>query len=472
VATAPIQPEAGPTKPEATDWSHRHVWQIQPIRDLLILGAVVGLVWLGYRLSVVTVPMLLALALAYLFEPLVRRVTQRRWISRSAAALLIIALVGLAVVVPVTLGLGFAVAQGVQLARGTANKVDLLVQSINVPADQSLRERLPADSWRMIRDYVVEQEALRHNADAKPAPDATPDAPPQTNPDTLQPTPSLDTAPDTTPNAALPPTTLATKRTHPSEVYLAIIWLGDRVRENAEAIGKRALQAGGGALGTALGLFGSLGQIVFGAVLTAFFFFFFCAGWGKVLATYQGFIPDTKRDRVLYLLDRMDTVIAGFVRGRITVCAVMIVLYTLGYWLIGVPAPFLVGPLTGLLTLVPYAAGLSAPIAMLMMWLSPSSAGWQSQWWWIIGSPLLILAIAQMLDDWVLTPIIQGKATNLPIPTILFASIAGGSLAGVYGLLLAVPVAACLRILIDEFILPHLRQWAKGKASDLLPIAR
>ena len=47
------------------------------MRDLLIFAAIIGLVWLGYRLSIVTVPLLLALMLAYLFEPVVRRLTAR-----------------------------------------------------------------------------------------------------------------------------------------------------------------------------------------------------------------------------------------------------------------------------------------------------------------------------------------------------------------------------------------------------------
>jgi predicted PurR-regulated permease PerM len=253
-----------------------------------------------------------------------------------------------------------------------------------------------------------------------------------------------------------------------------LLWIGERIRDNAETLGKRALEAGGGAIGGAVSVFGSIGAIVFGAVLTAFFFFFFVTSWGKVTSTWQELLPRSNRHRVLYLLGRMDKVIAAFIRGRITVCVCMVVLYTLLYWFIGVPAPFVMGPITGLLTLVPYAAGLSAPIAMLMMWLAPGADvdSFRQQWWWIVGAPLVVLAIAQALDDWVLTPLIQGKATDLPMPTIIFASIAGGSLAGFYGLLLAIPIAACIKILVEEIVVPHVKAWAKGERVDLLPVER
>jgi predicted PurR-regulated permease PerM len=81
-----------------------------------------------------------------------------------------------------------------------------------------------------------------------------------------------------------------------------------------------------------------------------------------------------------------------------------------------------------------------------------------------------VQVLTQFLDDYVLTPTIQGKSTNMDTPTILFASIAGGALAGIYGLLLAIPVAACIKILMREVFWPRFRAWAQGNASDPLPI--
>ena len=481
----------------SSDWTQRHVWQIQPVRDLLILAALLGLVWLGYRLSIVTVPLLLALMIAYLVEPLVKALTARRWMSRSGIALVLVVLGGLAVLLPVTLGVGYGVAQGTQFVRRTTQKVDLLVKSVQAPQDERLRDMLPEKSWRRIRDYIVEQEERRKSLEAaadaelelllgvgaadteeqgiavapKAAVSADENATDQLRSSAETDGREVDLPKDA--KTAQTETATSSRSYLPPEVYTGLMWLVERARDNAEALGKRAIEAGGGAIGGAVSIFGSIGAIIFGAGLTAFFFFFFVTGWGKVTSTWQEALPHRNRERVLYLLARMDKVIAAFIRGRITVCVCMIVLYTLLYWFIGVPAPFVMGPLTGLLTLVPYAAGLSAPIAMLMMWLSPGSEGtFREQWWWIVGAPLLVLGIAQALDDWVLTPLIQGKATDLPMPTIIFASIAGGSLAGFYGLLLAIPIAACIKILVEEIVVPHVKAWAKGEKDDLLPVGR
>ena len=93
-------------------------------------------------------------------------------------------------------------------------------------------------------------------------------------------------------------------------------------------------------------------------------------------------------------------------------------------------------------------------------------------WWWIVFAPILIATIAHLTDDWVLTPRIQGKSTDLAIPTILFASMAGGALGGVYGLLIAIPTTACLKILMQEVFWPRFRAWADGRAADFLPIGK
>jgi predicted PurR-regulated permease PerM len=107
---------------------------------------------------------------------------------------------------------------------------------------------------------------------------------------------------------------------------------------------------------------------------------------------------------------------------------------------------------------------------MLLMALDTSGPAWQNSWWWTILAPLIVLAFTQLLDDYVLTPKIQGNATGMDTPTIVFASIAGGALAGVYGLLIAIPFFACVKILLREVVWPRFRAWSEGRVADPLPL--
>jgi predicted PurR-regulated permease PerM len=165
----------------------------------------------------------------------------------------------------------------------------------------------------------------------------------------------------------------------------------------------------------------------------------------------------------------MDRAIAAFIRGRLTICAILMVHYSIGYFLIGVPAPFLLGPIVAILALFPYISSLGVPVAILLLYLEPHT-GIRAEWWWVVFAPIGVFATAQALDDYVLTPTIQGKHTDMNVAMILFASISGGLLGGFYGLLLAIPAAACIRILIIEVMLPRIKAWSEGRAQDLLPI--
>ena len=111
------------------------------------------------------------------------------------------------------------------------------------------------------------------------------------------------------------------------------------------------------------------------------------------------------------------------------------------------------------------------PIVIVAMAIDPSSVAWQSTWWWILLGPLVVYLSCQMLDDYVLTPTIQGNTTGMDTPTIVFASFAGGALMGIYGLLIAIPLAACIKILLREVFWPRFKAWGQGRVRDPLPIA-
>jgi predicted PurR-regulated permease PerM len=251
---------------------------------------------------------------------------------------------------------------------------------------------------------------------------------------------------------------------------IAVAWVQNNMEAVATEVGKGALGTGAGAVGAAVRTLRSVLHLGLTLVLTAFFFYFFSTGYGRVLAFWERLIPERRKGRAMELIARMDRVIAGFVRGRLTICAILMLVYTCGYWAIGVPAPLVLGPIVGAFAIIPFMTILAIPVAIVLMALEPSGVPWQQQWWWILGAPIGMWMIERTLDDYILTPSIQGRHTEMAVPAILFASLAGGVLAGVYGLLIAIPVAACLNILLKEVFWPRFAQWAQGRRKDFLPI--
>jgi predicted PurR-regulated permease PerM len=488
MSTPPPPPPSGAG---GSEWRTVHFWQVQPIRDVMLIALLLGLLYLGYVLSIVTVPLLLAVLLAYLFEPTIARITRLgggRVFSRRTTVLgLIVGLVVL-VALPVLAGVGYGVLQGAGFVNQQARNVRWLWASVEHPEDETLRQMLPGPAWKQARDWLVELKAEsdrardqeRQRLRGKSAPRQAPPPAPGSGPPAAD--PAEPAAPSTGPPTGEPegaaaergpsPGVLEAPRPNPAavQVYRMLESLVAYLEEHSDALTLEVAQTGAGAVGLALEVAGRIGFVLFGAFLTMFFFYFVATSWSRVVLFLRNLIPVASRDRVVGLVRQMDEVIAGFVRGRLTICAIFVVYYTLAFWAIGVAMPLVVGPLVGLLCLVPYASMLSVPLGIGLGFVEPGLFAFQREWWWVVGAPVVVYLLSQVLDDYVLTPRIQGNATGMSMPMILFASLSGGVLAGFYGLLLGIPVAACLLILVREVVWPRFREWTEGRARDPLPM--
>ncbi|MDX9910369.1 MAG: AI-2E family transporter [Phycisphaerales bacterium] len=406
------------------DWRTLHLWQIQPVRDVLLGLAILLLLWLGQKVSIVTVPILLAMLLAYLLEPVIAWLIRRTGWKRQGAVSAIIGAFVLLVAIPSIVGTIFGVGQLVVFAAETVDNIAL----VDASADPSLegdklveaRERLRQESgagWVWIRDKVAEARA------------------------------------------------------EDSSLSMAFSTIRDWAARNAEDIAASAAGVGLDAMRRAASFFGSVFALLFMGFLTAFFFYFISTGWQGVKDFLTSLIPDKEKGTVLSLAGKFDNVISAFIRGRLTIAFIQAVVFTIGYFIIGVPAAFILGPIVALLSIVPYMALVGVPISIGLLWLE-SHTGVRGQWWWVVGLPVGFYFFAQALDDYVWTPMIQGKETGMSTPAILAASLAGGVLFGVFGLLIAIPIAACLKIAMEELFWPRFHAWAEGRSKDFLPLER
>jgi predicted PurR-regulated permease PerM len=197
-------------------------------------------------------------------------------------------------------------------------------------------------------------------------------------------------------------------------------------------------------------------------VLIALYVFFFSWHFNTGLTKLSAFIPASRKPRVLAILGRMDDAVGDFFRGRLLVAVIMGVLLSAGWFWAGVPYWFFLGMLTGFLSIVPYLSVVSWPVAIILKYVDTLTSGMaeSSGIVSVIVWPSVIYGAVQFLEGWVLTPWIQSGHTSLSAVTIILVVIIGGVAAGVLGMLLAIPVAACAKIFFQEVVLPHLRRWA------------
>jgi predicted PurR-regulated permease PerM len=412
------------------------------VRDLLLIAAVFALAWLAYQVRAITVPVLIALGLAYVFNPLVTWLSGRwrvpRWLT--------------------TMGL---MATGVLVL--AALLVAVLPQMISQTAamTRTIRTFLTRH-WETISPYVDQFLATHMSAttDGSAAAVVATDASAQAQ----------------APAAAY----AAVQAANAAQQTQSLQKLLDELsRLDFAAIGRVVLQSlgiGASALGSAIS---TAGYLLFASAIITVCFFTFSWRFDVLVNWPRTLIPDSQKDKALDVLGKMDRSVAAFVRGRLIQACVMGTNLLVGWWLVGVPYWLVLGLLCAVLNLVPYLAGVGMILAVGLSLLSalgatdPGSAQAAASAadaardmlsnfpWGAVLWPAGVFWAAQLLDNWVIEPLVQGKATNLDPLTVMLAVICGGLLAGLFGMLLAIPVAACIKILAQEVILPELRQYAR-----------
>ena len=196
-------------------------------------------------------------------------------------------------------------------------------------------------------------------------------------------------------------------------------------------------------------------------VIICFCFFFFSWHWVSITTWFGQFIPRHARTQTLDILGKMDQSVSAFIRGRLVQALVMGIVLSVGWWMSDVPYWLLLGLGCGMLNLIPFLAVVGYMLALVLAIVDSLTTGGGGFSWGVVIFPTVVYLLAQALDGWVMEPIVQGRATNLDPLTVLLAVLIGGTLAGLLGMLAAIPVAACIKILGQEVMVPRLRRYAE-----------
>ena len=156
--------------------------------------------------------------------------------------------------------------------------------------------------------------------------------------------------------------------------------------------------------------------------------------------------PGWRRD-VRDASQRVEETVGGFVRGQVIVAAIVGVLTWLGMTVIGMPFPGFIGVLTGVLDIVPYVGPVVAAVVVVIIGLftEPILALWG----------LLVIVAVQQFEAHLIGPRVMASQVGLHPVIIILALIAGTTLFGFIGLLLAVPAVGTLKALYGFYAEKH-----------------
>ena len=127
------------------------------------------------------------------------------------------------------------------------------------------------------------------------------------------------------------------------------------------------------------------------------------------------------------------------------------ILFSIGFLIIGFPLAIPLGLFIGFLNLVPYLQVIGFIPTIVLALLKAYDTG--QSFWGIILSALIVFAVVQAIQDWVLTPRIMGKVTGLNAAVILLSLSIWGSLLGFVGLIVALPLTTLIVSYYKRYVL-------------------
>jgi predicted PurR-regulated permease PerM len=183
-------------------------------------------------------------------------------------------------------------------------------------------------------------------------------------------------------------------------------------------------------------------------VLMPVVLFYLLRDWPQLMQRIDEVVPRHWHEKVMQIAGEVDSVLAEFLRGQISVMLLMSAFYVVGLWLAGLQFALPIGVVAGMLVFIPYIGMITGLTLATLAAFSQFSA---------FGSVLVVWAVfgaGQLLEGMVVTPWLVGERIGLHPLAVIFALLAFGQLFGFFGVLLALPLSAMLLV-----GLRHAREW-------------
>lgn len=219
-------------------------------------------------------------------------------------------------------------------------------------------------------------------------------------------------------------------------------WLTTNLTEIGGSIGQGFLVASGAVLS---GLFGAFIVLILTIYLTA-------STPSLKRAVYQ-LAPASKRDRFIDLSEQITDSVGYYVMGQVTQGVINGVLSAIYLSIIQAPFPAVLAVVAFFFSLIPLVGTLTGSTIIVLACLIPG-----------LGSPATAIAAAiyyliyMQIEAYVISPRIMSRAVSVPGAVVVVAALAGGSLLGLLGALIAIPVAASILIIYRQVLIPRMNE--------------
>ena len=190
-------------------------------------------------------------------------------------------------------------------------------------------------------------------------------------------------------------------------------------------------------------------QVIVALIIMPFMLFYLLRD-GKGLRDYiTKFLPNKLREPVGKVLTDVNQQLSNYVRGQITVAVIVAIMFIIFFKIIGLRYAVTLGITAGILNLVPYLGSFLAMIPALILGLIAGPV--------MLLKVIVVFIVEQTIEGRFVSPLILGSQLNIHPITILFVLLTSGSMFGIWGVLLGIPIYASAKVVISAIF-----DWYKG----------
>lgn len=220
---------------------------------------------------------------------------------------------------------------------------------------------------------------------------------------------------------------------------------GDALASNIErVVGGDNLSAAVGVIGGLSGLALGVIQVVVVLIMGPFIAFYALVDLPRLARVVQELIPPQHRGEAIEIGRKLHHVVGGFIRGQLLVALFVGVATSVGLAIIGLPFWLLIGVTAGVTNLVPLLGPIIAGALGVSIALVTEGFG-------LAVLVLIVMVVVQQIDNHVISPLVMGRNVQVHPLAVLLTLLVAGTVYGMLGLLMAVPVVAAANVLATHF---------------------
>ena len=211
--------------------------------------------------------------------------------------------------------------------------------------------------------------------------------------------------------------------------------IGTKAVDYAESFSKNAIDWAGNFAGT-------IARVTVAVIISPFILFYSLRDSDKMKTGLVNILPVKVRQPLARVLGDINKQLSGYVQGKVTVAIVVGIMFSIMFSLIGVRYAVTFGIIAGFLNMIPYLGSFLAMIPVVIMGMVQGPV--------MLIKVLIVFAVEQTIEGRFVSPLVLGSKLSIHPITIMFILLTTGSMFGVWGVFLGIPIYASIKVVVKE----------------------